>query len=180
MVRLPAKPVNDVASMLVLRKGPATDVTPAQPATLTSAENAAGWKSLFHGQSTQSWRAYKGADFPAKQWTIDDGNLKCLGTVEGENGTTDVVTREQYGDFELTLEFKTSPHANSGIMYRVTEIHDASWQTGPEFQILDDAGSNVRATDAHSCGGLYDILPPDAAKVLKPVGEYNAARIRLS
>ncbi len=142
--------------------------------TLTPAEKTTGWQILFDGQSKAHWRGYHAKDFPKDKWVVDDGCLKSLGNKEN---TVDLITSDQYGDFELTLEWKVAPKANSGIIYRVTEKHDATWQTGPEFQVLDDAGSNVAPTDIHSAGALYELKAPDAAKVTKPAGEFNQTRI---
>jgi hypothetical protein len=144
------------------------------PNQLTAAEKAAGWKLLFDGKSTDGWRGYKKSGFPDKGWTADGGCLKC----EPKGGGGDIITKDQYGDFELSLEWKVSPGANSGVIYRVAEKQDASWQTGPEFQILDDAG-NPAIKPINSAGALYDLYEPAAAKVLRPTGEFNQARIRL-
>jgi hypothetical protein len=147
----------------------------APPPRLAPRDVAAGWTMLFDGGTTGRWRAYRGADFPARGWTVEDGCLK----VAAGGGGGDIVTRDQYRDFELTLEFRVSPGANSGIMYRVTEEHAYPWQTGPELQILDDGGAGVGPTDAQSAGAMYDLYPPSAAKVLRPAGEFNHVRIRL-
>lgn len=145
----------------------------AEPNTLTPAEKAAGWKLLFDGKSTSQWRGYKQQAFPAKGWTIEDGAMKTA------SGGGDIITTDQYGDFELELEWKASPKANSGIMFHVTEKYDATYLTGPEFQLFDDAGNNTNPTDMHSAGALYDLAPPVAGKKLNPAGEWNQARIVL-
>lgn len=139
----------------------------AQP--LTPAQKAAGWTILFDGADTSHWRGYRADAFPAT-WVIEDGALKC-------GGGGDIITKAQYADFELELEWKATPAANSGIMYRVTEAHDASWQTGPEYQILDDAGYGAAPTDMHSAGALYDLAAPAEGKALTPAGEFNHTRI---
>ena len=84
---------------------------------------------------------------------IEDGCLK----VAAGGGGGDIVTVDQYENFELALEFRLGRGANSGIMYRVGEKAPAPWQTGPEFQILDDAGAGLDPTDPHSVGALYDL-----------------------
>ena len=89
------------------------------------------------------------------------------------------MTVDQFGDFELALEFKCDKAANSGIIYRVTEANDASWQSGPEFQVLDDGGHGAKPGDPHAAGALYDMVAPVADKVLHPAGEWNQARIRI-
>lgn len=148
--------------------------TTARPA-LTPAEITAGWQLLFDGQSTQGWKGYRRDGFPDKGWVVEDG---CLRVMAGGGGG-DIITTGQYGDFELSLEWKAAPRANSGIMYRVLERHGASWQTGPEYQILDDHGHNLAPSHIHSAGSLYDLYPPSEKKVLKPTGEFNTTRIRL-
>lgn len=142
--------------------------------TLTDAEHAAGWTLLFDGESTEHWRGYKKDGFPEQGWVVENGTLK----VTAGGGGGDIITTEQYGDFEFSCEFKVSPRANSGIMYRVSEQHAASWQSGAEYQILDDAAFGVEPTASTSVGGCYDLIDP-SEKELKPVGEFNTARIRI-
>jgi hypothetical protein len=142
----------------------------AQP-SLTKIDQAQGFKLLSGPDATSQWRGYKQPSFPSKGWTVKDGVL----TVEPKGGGGDIITTDQYGDFELILQYKTAPKANSGIIYRVTEKHGATYQTGPEFQVLDDAGSNVKPTDAHSAGALYDMVGPAAGK--KTNTEWNEARV---
>src|SRR5438552_1308734 len=103
------------------------------PKPLTAAETAAGWKYAFDGSSSTGWKGYKGDSFPAKGWVVEDGTLH--NTKGGGGG--DIVTTDQYGDFELSLDFKCSPGANSGIMYRVADGKSATYSTGPEYQVLD-------------------------------------------
>ena len=149
----------------------------AAPTELSRAERAAGWKVLFDGQSTSKWRGYRTSNFPANRWSIDNGCLKSAGG--GEEHAVDLITNDQYGDFELVLEWKTAPGGNSGIVYRVAEKEDRTWQTGPEYQILDDSGAKIEPTDMQSAGALYALYAPAAAKQLKPAGEFNLTRIRL-
>lgn len=151
-----------------------------QPATahrpsLTQAEIAAGWKLLFDGTSAAGWRAYRGEKFPEQGWEIRDG---CLHLRPGRGGG-DLVTVEMFGDFELSFEYRTAPGANSGVMYRVSEEYEAPWMSGPEFQILDDAGAGEAADSPHSAGAVFDLVSPAEGKLLRPAGEFNEARIRL-
>jgi Domain of Unknown Function (DUF1080) len=148
----------------------------AAPTALTPVEKAAGWSVLFNGQSTDAWKGYRSDAFPSARWKVEDG---CVRSVGGAGNTIDLVSKDTYGDFELTLEFKTPSAANSGIIYRATEKLDASWQTGPEFQILDDPGAGEKSDSTHSCGAMYDLYQPVPAKVLAPAGSFNEIRIRL-
>jgi hypothetical protein len=143
--------------------------------SLTPVESAAGWKILFGGQNTDAWRGYHQKTFPTQGWVVADG---CLKTVKGaEPG--DLITADQYADFELTLEWKIAENGNSGIMYRVTEAHDETWQTGPEYQLLDDRGAKEPPDSKQSAGAMFDLYPAAAGKVTKPPGEFNQTRIRL-
>ncbi|MCG3132057.1 MAG: hypothetical protein FLDDKLPJ_02867 [Phycisphaerae bacterium] len=143
--------------------------------TITAAERAAGWRLLFDGATPQGWRGYKKPGFPEKGWTVEGGAL----TVQAGGGGGDLITTEEFGDFELSIEWRVTEKANSGIMLRVAEKHDATWQTGPEIQIFDDAGHGAKPTDMHSAGALYDLQAPPQNKTLRPVGEFNHSRILL-
>ena len=134
-----------------------------------SAPATGEWRTLFDGRSLEAWRGFKKDSVPAG-WQVVDGAL----TRVGEAG--DLITRDQFGDFELTLEWKVAEGGNSGIMYRVTETADASYETGPEMQVLDDArhkDGQSRLTAAGSAYGLYAA----PAGVVKPAGQWNAVRI---
>ncbi len=144
--------------------------------TLTPAEEAAGWTLLFDGKGLDHWRGYKQEGFPGHGWDINEG---AIHRAPGDGGG-DIITRQQYGDFELRFDFKVAPNANSGVIFGVAELHDTTWQTGPEFQILDDKGYGAEPGDGHSVGALYDLYKPPADKPSKPAGEWNTARIRMS
>jgi len=139
------------------------------PMRLTDAERQAGWVSLFDGRSTAGWRIFQAHDAPTS-WAVVDGNLTSV----PPGG--DLISDREYGNFELALEWRISSGGNSGILYRVTEAAEATYETGPEMQVLDDArhpdGKN-RLTSAGSCFGLY----PAPAGIVKPAGEWNAVRI---
>lgn len=162
-----------VASLCVLL--PLMCCVGSAQSALTPADIAGGWKSLFDGKSTAAWRGYKKDAFPAKGWSIDDGCIKC----SAGGGGGDIVTVDEYADFELMLEFKIAKGSNSGIMYRVAEKHDAPWQTGPEYQIIDDGGYKDPLQPGQMSGAIYDLYPPSKPGLLKPTGEFNAVRIRL-
>jgi hypothetical protein len=166
------------AGALLAGAGPSTQPERdggATPNRLTPAQRAAGWTLLFDGASTDAWRGFRQIEFPDKGWVVEDGCLR----VTARGGGGDIITVNRYENFELVLEFRLSPGANSGIMYRVSENYVAPWHTGPEFQILDDASHGVAPTDSRSVGGLYDLHDVAAEKVTWPVGEFNTARIRL-
>jgi 3-keto-disaccharide hydrolase len=136
---------------------------------LTPAERQAGWELLFDGHSMDQWRGFHKKTVPPG-WQVTDGTLSRLAPAG------DIITKKAYRNFELALEWKISPGGNSGIMYRVTEDADETYETGPEMQVLDDArhpDGKSRLTSAGACYGLY----PSPAGVVKPAGEWNAVRI---
>jgi hypothetical protein len=141
--------------------------------TLTDAQRQAGWNLLFDGKTAQGWRGYGKDGMPEKGWVVEDG---CLHVVAGGGGG-DIMTVETFQDFDLKIDFKVSEKANSGIIYLVSEDEKNPWQTGPEFQILDDLGHNMDPTSGNSVGALYSLYNPPAHKIVKPAGEWNTARL---
>jgi hypothetical protein len=131
------------------------------------------WVVLFDGQDLSHWRGFQRADLPAG-WQIDNGTLAFV--PGGERG--DIVTREQYGDFELELEWRIAEGGNSGIMYRVGEDQPQPWHTGPEMQVLDDDAHADGLIANHRSGALYDLIDPPS-DIARPVGEWNQVRIVL-
>jgi hypothetical protein len=129
------------------------------------------WVTLFDGKSTDAWRGYRQQTFPSDAWTVENGALK---SVAGKHG--DLVTKETYRDFELELEWRVSPGANSGIFYRATEDADDIWQSAPEMQVLDDDKHADGKNPKTSAGSLYALVAPEG-KVLRPVGEWNRVRV---
>lgn len=139
---------------------------------LTRAERAAGWHWIFDGTSTDALRGYRKQGFPEKGWVIEDGTLRH---VQGGGGG-DVMTRRAYRNFELELEWKVGAGANSGIIYKIGESEGASYMTGLEYQILDDAKHKGAQGKAIGAGGLYALYTPKN-KQLFGAGMWNRARI---
>lgn len=136
---------------------------------LSAAEQAAGWRLLFDGRTTDGWRGYKKTTMPAG-WQVVDGAL----TRTAEGG--DILTTQKFGNFELSLEWKIAPGGNSGVFYRASEDDEAVYWTAPEMQVLDDArhpDGKSRLTAAGADYGLYEA----PAGIVKPAGEWNEARI---
>jgi glucose/arabinose dehydrogenase len=145
--------------------------------TLSVSEQRAGWKLLFDGKSAEQFRNYKKDGLNAG-WTIADGAL-----VRAEKGAGDIVTKEMYGSFELSLEYQISKAGNSGIMFHVTEDEPAPWMTGPEIQVQD----NVEGHDPQKAGWLYQLYQPNpdpwtkkVADATRPVGEWNHVQVRIT
>jgi hypothetical protein len=138
----------------------------------TISRKSSRWEVLFDGSGTEKWRGFKKDSFPASSWKVEDGALK---TIPGEHGT-DLITQNQYDNFELRLEWRIAPAGNSGIMYHVSEKFEEPWHTGPEMQVLDDNQHPDGKDPKTSAGALYDLIAP-TNKELKPVGEWNKVRL---
>jgi 3-keto-disaccharide hydrolase len=134
-----------------------------------SAMSAAPWRSLFDGASLKDWRGYKSETVPAG-WRIEQG------TLAKDKPVADIVTKDQFGDFELELEWKIGEAGNAGIFYRGTEEYDHIYWSAPEYQLLDDIKGADNKSRLTSAGSAYAILPSPAGH-LKPVGEWNQTRI---
>jgi len=93
-----------------------------------------------------------------------------------KGGTIDLATREQFGDFELELEWKIFRGVNSGILYRARPGAQEVWRTAPEYQIVDDDTQRDGKTPITATGSIYGAAPP-VNKNLKPPGEFNSSRI---
>jgi hypothetical protein len=140
--------------------------------TLTPQEKAAGWRLLFNGKDLENFRQFGSNAIPGPGWKIEDGILRKIEKIPGG----DIVTKEKYGDFTLSWEWKISPKGNSGIKYLVVEERPNA--PGPEYQMLDDTGHRDGKIGPHrQTACLYDILPPAENKPLNPVGEWNHSKI---
>jgi Domain of Unknown Function (DUF1080) len=151
--------------------------------TLTKKEKKDGWKLLFDGKSTNEWTGTKSNVFPEKGWVIEDGILTVLGSADDDHHSSggDIITKDQYGDFELSLEFKIPKGANSGIKYFVVNNfpNQKGNYLGLEYQIIDDenhADAKLGVNGNRTIASLYDLIPAKNKKV-KPVGEWNHANI---
>jgi hypothetical protein len=152
---------------------------PEQPPAnvLTEDEKKQGWRLLFDGKTTHGWRGFGKQEAPVGPtgepgWSVIDG---CL-VRTGPGG--DLITTDQFENFELSLEWRVSPGGNSGIFYRVAEGPDFQWvwQTGPEMQVLDNAEHRDSRSPVTSAGANY-ALHAASADVTQPVGLFNHAAI---
>jgi len=158
------------------------------PNTLSEAEQRGGWKLLFDGGSAAAFRNYQKESL-GDGWQVRDGAL-----VRAAQGAGDIVTRDQFGAFELQLEYRIAPGGNSGIMFHVSEDEPQPWRTGPEVQILDNAAGK----DPQKAGWLYQLYTPttpgwvrqleEAAgrqvpehlDATRPAGEWNHVYLRVA
>ena len=149
---------------------------------ISDRERAEGWQLLWDGRTTNGWRGAKLSTFPSDGWAIEDGILKVKKSDGGEstNGG-DIVTVKKYKNFELSVDFKITPGANSGIKYFVdTELNRGEGSSiGCEFQILDDVlhpDAKLGVKGNRKCAGLYDLIPAPEDKPMNKIG-WNTALI---
>ena len=143
---------------------------PADSASANTATDTTGaWRSLFDGRTLAGWHAYKGGGAP-KGWAVENGEL----TRVGAGG--DIVTDDQFGNFELALEWKVAPAGNSGIFYRVIDGEQETYHSGPEMQVLDDAAHPDGKSRLTSAGAAYGLYPAPTGAV-RPAGEWNQVRL---
>jgi hypothetical protein len=142
--------------------------------TLTEDEMEAGWTLLFDGETLNGWKGY---NKKLNGWTVEDGTIMCLG-IGPNHGGGDIMTVNQYENFELSVEWKISPGGNSGIIYLIHEdtVYHQTYDTGPEYQILDDLGWPEELKEVNQVGANYDMHPAVGKKV-KPALEWNTSRI---
>nr|WP_315223772.1 DUF1080 domain-containing protein [uncultured Flavobacterium sp.] len=150
--------------------------------TISSAEQKEGWKLLWDGKTTDGWRAAKGDSFPSSGWNVNNGMLQVMtgNGAESANGG-DIVTIKKYKNFELTIDFKITDGANSGIKYFVdTELNKGEGSSiGCEFQILDDKNhpdAKLGIKGNRTLGSLYDLIPAPSDKFFRK-SDFNTARI---
>jgi hypothetical protein len=138
----------------------------ASPNALTSAEKAAGWKLLYDGKTLDGWRGFKAAA-PDPGWKAD-------GALTPDPKTSkDIITKDEFENFELNFQWKISPKGNSGVMFHVLEVGDETYESGPEYQILDNAHGEPPPQQA---GSLFALVPP-VMDMTKPPGQWNQARL---
>ncbi|HWR34333.1 MAG TPA: DUF1080 domain-containing protein [Clostridia bacterium] len=154
----------------------------AKPNTLSPKEKKEGWKLLFDGKTTKGWRGAYLDSFPAKAWDVRDGMMivQSFGGGEAAQGG-DIVTVDEYSNFDLMVDFKLTDGANSGIKYFVTEQlpRTPGSAIGLEYQVLDDAkhpDAKLGKDGNRTLASLYDLIPA-ATKMPNPIGEWNHARI---
>lgn len=176
-----------IFSLLVAAAILSVQAAPAQaPNTLTPTEKAAGWKLLFNGHDSTGWRSTRSNAFPSSGWEVKNGVLAVTESGGEEGGNAgDIITTREYTNFELTVDFRLTRGANSGIKYFV-DLNDTPGHEGHgsnigfEYQLLDDAvhpDAKKGKDGDRTIASLYDMIPAAANKPTRPIGEWNTARI---
>ena len=161
---------------IILLTALALPVFAGEPNTLSDKEKSDGFKLIFDGKSLDGFRNYKKETVDPK-WVIQDGAITLTA-----KGGGDLITKNQYEDFEFRFEFKIAPEGNSGIMWHSTETGKAPYETGPEYQVLDSRSKTAYQHEikrGNLAGAFYDIIPVKP-EVSKPAGEWNEGSIKVN
>lgn len=145
--------------------------------TLSKKEKKDGWRLLYNGKNFEGWHTYL-RDTVGSKWQIKNGNI-AFDTSKPRNGGGDLVTNEEFENYELTLEWKISKGGNSGIIFDIQEDpkYPATYLTGPEMQVLDNIDASDNKKQNHLAGCLYDMAGDSTVSKPKPVGEFNQVKI---
>ncbi|WP_316739370.1 DUF1080 domain-containing protein [Pedobacter aquatilis] len=145
--------------------------------TLTKKEVKKGWKLLFDGKSLNGWHTYL-RDTVGSKWTVQNGAI-VFDPNQPRNGGGDIVTNQEFENYELNLEWKISKGGNSGIIFDIQEDPKfrATYLTGPEMQVLDNIDAADNKKENHLAGCLYDMSGDATVSKPKPVGEWNKVRL---
>ena len=160
----------------------ATPVFSQKVNKLTKKEKKEGWILMFNGKNFDGWRQCNGTEMPAN-WVIEDNAMKVVlgeGKKPGQGARGDILyPGKKFKDFELSIDWKASKMANSGIFYYVREVPGKPiYYAAPEIQVLDNKDATDNKIDSHLAGSLYDLLPADPATV-NPAGEWNTCVIKV-
>lgn len=151
----------------------AARATPQQN-QLTEAQKAEGWKLLFNGENMDGWKRYKNRENDS--WEVVDGTLHCKADSLAKK-RADILTVDQYANFELVFDWKIAPGDNSGVIYRATEEFDQPYLAGPEYQVIDDKGYPDKLSPTQTSGSNYDMHAAPDNKQINPPGEWNTGKI---
>lgn len=157
-------------TLLAVFSAPASTAMP-QGNRLDRPEKLAGWELLFDGSDAFGLRGYKLEGMPEEGWVVFDGELRHHAGVGGG----DLVTRRTYRDFDFRFQWKVAEGGNSGVIYRVSEDHAETYETGPEYQILDDS-AHPDLHFATGAGALYGLYT-SSVKPLRGPGMWNEGRV---
>ena len=143
--------------------------------TSSSISENSDYQSLFDGKTMDGWRSYQNK--AQDSWSVVDGILYCKGSLTDKSDMrADLITTKQFENFDLSLDWKISPKGNSGVIYMATEEQEASYLSGPEYQIIDDNNFPEKLEDWQKTGASYAMYAAPSAHP-KPVGEWNNTRI---
>jgi hypothetical protein len=171
-----AAPEDDMTTWIIARRACVALIAAVALACARRAEvgsvpqqRQGGWHQLFDGRTLNGWRVYRSASAPTG-WSVRDGMLTK------SQPTEDIITTDQFGDFELELEWKVATGGNSGLFYRATEEYEKVYWSAPEYALLDDANARDGRNRITSAGAAHSLYAPPAG-IVKPANEWNSTRV---
>jgi hypothetical protein len=165
-------PVEDTTEMS--QEGNAQTTREENSLTVKEAQN--GWRLLFDGKTMQGWRSFKNLE--NNSWEVMDGTLHCKPFDDDTvNNRSDLITEVQFENFEFAFDWKIAPQTNSGVMFRVTEEMKETYETGPEYQIIDNEGAPGDLEKTQLTGANYHMYYPGADAKVNEIGEWNQSKI---
>ena len=151
---------------------------------LTEEEKDQSWELLFDGKSTDAWRGYNKDSFPVYGWSVKNGILGCsYKGADSKKLGKDIITKEQFENFELELEFLMGDSSNSGIFYLVQELDKPIYFSAPEYQLLDNkafifSDEDLKKHHKHLSGDNYALEGP-LKDYTNEKGEWNKAKLKI-
>jgi hypothetical protein len=144
---------------------------------LTAKEKKEGWKLLFDGKTTTGWRNYN-SNVIGSGWKVENGTLFLDNTVTQREERGDIISHDEFENFELMLEWKIDSCGNSGVLFNVVEDpkYQSVWHTGPELQVVDNACHPDAKIEKHRAGDLYDLIKC-RKETVKPAGQWNQVKL---
>ena len=173
---------NLLYAMMVLLMISCSSTKVSKTNELSKSEKKAGWVQLFNGKDFTGWRQVNNTTMP-KNWVVEDGAMKVFPADPsrlGSGGGGDIIFADKkFKNFELSIDWKASDQANSGIFYNVREVPGKPiYFAAPEIQVLDNENASDNKVASHMAGSLYDMIPADP-KSVKPTGQWNNIVIRV-
>ncbi len=148
------------------------------PNNLSDAEKEQGFKLLFDGKSVDAWKSARTGEFPSNGWEVKDGVLSVLSREQSRERGGDIITKEEFGPFELKFDFNITEGANSGVKYGIGNNGPG---LGLEYQVLDDdkhPDAKAGAAGNRTMASLYDLIPAEKeSRFINKPGNWNMGRI---
>ena len=143
---------------------------------LSKKEKEQGYQLLFDGETLNGWHLYNQGNV-SSAWVVQNGELRCLPGTDATHG--DLVTDQDFENYEFIFDWKISEEGNSGVFINVLERPDipTAWTSGPEYQLLEK-GHYDYDKEMKRSGCLYNFSPQLNPVELKPLSDWNHSVIR--
>jgi hypothetical protein len=128
--------------------------------------NRAGWVTLIDGETgLENWNRVGGAN-----WRAEGGAI--VADKSTTEGSSFLVTKNSYKDFEIRAEFWAESNTNSGIFLRCSDLSKIGSATAYEVNIWD-----MRPDPSYGTGAIVDVASVPVPIVYKAGGKWNTLEI---